>query len=149
MLTFLNVPQVYKDFLGLCISVYKNNFPSWQFWLAEWILICFDLLICVQWWGFGDVCPVLSSPLRHPSLLLLVCQSSTQKRPSVYLFSCTTVSAQQASQQTQLWYRWYCCGCQIPPLWWRHRVPVCALQAESIRDDIKQVVSHCKIRENR
>ncbi|KAA0705059.1 Epidermal growth factor receptor kinase substrate 8-like protein 1 [Triplophysa tibetana] len=56
---------------------------------------------------------VYSASLRHPSLLLLVCQSSTQKRPSVYLFSCTTFSA------------------------------------ERIRDDIKQVVSHRKIRENR
>ncbi|XP_057178076.1 epidermal growth factor receptor kinase substrate 8-like protein 1 isoform X1 [Triplophysa rosa] len=33
---------------------------------------------------------IYSASLRHPSLLLLVCQSSTQKRPSVYLFSCTT-----------------------------------------------------------
>ncbi|XP_055037365.2 epidermal growth factor receptor kinase substrate 8-like protein 1 [Misgurnus anguillicaudatus] len=35
------------------------------------------------------------SSLHDPSLLLLVCQSSTQKMPSVYLFSCTTVRAER------------------------------------------------------
>ncbi|XP_067291723.1 epidermal growth factor receptor kinase substrate 8-like protein 1 isoform X2 [Pseudorasbora parva] len=49
----------------------------------------------------------------NPALLLLVCQSCTQKRPSVHFFSCASV------------------------------------KAEHIRDDIKRIVSHFTIRENR
>ncbi|XP_051738126.1 epidermal growth factor receptor kinase substrate 8-like protein 1 isoform X3 [Ctenopharyngodon idella] len=40
-------------------------------------------------------CDCINSPsLRDPALLLLVCQSCTQKRPSVYFFSCAYVKAE-------------------------------------------------------
>ncbi|XP_050953612.1 epidermal growth factor receptor kinase substrate 8-like protein 1 [Labeo rohita] len=59
-------------------------------------------------------CDCINSPsFSDPALLLLVSQSCTQKRPSVYFFRCASVNA------------------------------------EHIRDDIKQVVSHYTIRANR
>lgn len=45
-------------------------------------------------------CDCINSPsLRDPALLLLVCQSCTQKRPSVYFFSCAYVKVRQLSLQ--------------------------------------------------
>lgn len=43
-----------------------------------------------------------SSSLRDPALLLLVCQSCTQKRPSVYFFSCAYVKVRRVSLQLSI-----------------------------------------------
>lgn len=45
-------------------------------------------------------CDCVNSPsLRDPALLLLVCQSCAQKRPSVYFFSCASVRVRHVSIQ--------------------------------------------------
>lgn len=95
-------------------------------------------------------CDCINSPsLRDPALLLLVCESCTQKRPSVYFFSCASVKVRHVSLQQSLLDSG---DTQVlaPPLWWHHHcIPVCSFQAEHIRDDIKRVVSHYSIRANR
>lgn len=81
-------------------------------------------------------CDAVNSEKHFPSLLLLVCQSTEQKKPDIHFFNCETVkvssgdglSSPSAPSTTRL-------------LQATHLLKPCLLQAEQIRDDITHAVS--------
>lgn len=89
-------------------------------------------------------CDAVNSEKHFPSLLLLVCQSATQKKPDIHFFNCETVKVRSRTRTSS------------PPvqgaIWVLQAMYLskfCPLQAEKIRDDITQAVSESSKRRSK
>lgn len=81
-------------------------------------------------------CDAVNSEKHFPSLLLLVCQSATQKKPDIHFFNCETVKVRRRTRTSAPSVQSAILVLQGDDL-----SKFFPLQAEEIRDDITQAVS--------